>query len=101
MGGGGAGIGGRKGDEDVGGADAGDAAVATEAERDAARQALELMSDERSIGGDDDDDGAAIGFGKRRGGVGWILGNFFPHRNTGDAEIWTRAIVALHKHADG
>ena len=62
VGSGGAGIRRRERDENVAGAVAGDAAVAPEPQRDAARQALELMRDERGIGGDDHDDRAALQF---------------------------------------
>src|SRR5258708_33025196 len=51
-----AGIGGREGDEDVSGAVAGDAAVAAEAERNPAREAFELMRDERRVRRNNDDD---------------------------------------------
>jgi hypothetical protein len=60
IGRGGAWIGGGKGNEDVAGTVAGDAAVATEAEGDAAGQPLELMGEEGSVGGDNDNDRAAI-----------------------------------------
>src|SRR5712664_653730 len=96
-----AGICGGKGDEYVAGAVAGDAAVAAEAKRDAAGQALELMRDEGSIRGDDYDDRAAIGFGEGREGVGAILRYLFADWNACDAEIGARAVIALHEHADG
>src|ERR1700686_663576 len=101
VGGGGAGICGGEGDEDVAGAVAGDAAVAAETERHAAGQALKLMRDEGSVRGDDYDDGAAIGFGEGRGGVGTILGNFFGDRNAGDSGIGGGAVIALHENSDG
>ena len=62
VGSGGAGIRRRERDENVAGAVAGDAAVAPEPQRDAPRQALELVRNERGISGDDHDDRAAVQF---------------------------------------
>src|SRR5256885_14882652 len=67
---GGAGVSGGEGDEDVAGTVARDAAVAAETERDAAGQAFELMSNERSIGGDYHDDGTTLGHGRGNGSSG-------------------------------
>src|SRR6266404_6398542 len=58
----GTGIGGGKGDENVTGTIAGDAAVAAEAERNAASEALELMCEERGVPGHDNDDRTAVQF---------------------------------------
>ena len=80
-------IGGGEGDEDVAGAVAGDAAVAAQAQGDAAGNALQLVREERRVGGDDHDDGAAIRFTERGAGVGALVGNFLAHRNAGDAQI--------------
>src|SRR5258707_11554963 len=49
-------------DEDVAGAIAGNAAVAAKAQRNAACQALQLMGEQRRVGGHDDDNQAALGF---------------------------------------
>src|SRR5258708_31792323 len=58
------------------------------------------MGDERNIGGNHDDDGAAVCIGERRGRVSAILWNFFTYWNPGDAQIGARAIIPLHQHAD-
>ena len=91
----GAGIGGGEGDEDVAGAVAGIAAVAAQAERNLAGDALELSGNQRSIGGDDDDDRADVVLPDR------VLGNFAADVNAGDAELLARSVVALHEDADG
>src|SRR6266404_5958426 len=56
----GAGIGGGESDEDIAGAIAGNAAVAAEPERDAAREAFELVRDERGVRGNHDDDRTVV-----------------------------------------
>src|SRR2546422_71296 len=60
VGSGSAGVGGGESDEDVAGTVAGNAAVAAESERNAPRQAFELVRDERSVRGNHDDDRAVI-----------------------------------------
>jgi len=60
-----AGVGGGEGEEDVSGAVAGVAAVAAEAERDAAGDPFELRGDQRGVSGYDDDDGAGVAIGER------------------------------------
>src|ERR1700722_3012298 len=92
-----AGVGGGEGEEDVPGAVAGVAAVAAEAERDAASDAFELRRDERGIGGDDDDDGAGVVIFS----VGGMIGNFFADGNAGDAELIAASVIALDEDADG
>src|SRR5258705_4334172 len=96
-----AGVGGGEGDKDIAGAVAGDAAEAAEAERGAVSEALELRRDERSVGGDNDNDGAALGNFGGLVGVGIFGGNFPADRNSGDAEILAGAEVALDEDADG
>ena len=91
----GAGVGGGEGEEDVSGAVAGVAAVAAEAEGNFFGDALELRGNERSVGGDDDDDGADVF------SVGGMLGNFFADGNAGDAEFGAASVVALDEDADG
>src|SRR6267378_8517552 len=98
---GGAGVGGGESDEDVAGAVAGDAAEAAEAEGGAVGEALELRGDERGVGGDDNNDGAAFGDFGGLVGVGIFGGDFTANRDSGDAKILARAEVALDEDPDG
>src|SRR6266850_5854336 len=100
VGGGSAGIGGGEGDEDVAGAVAGNAAVAAESQRNAAREAFELMRDERSVRGNHDNDRAVIVVDKRSAGVRIIRGNFPADGNSGNAQIIFRAVIALHQNSN-
>src|SRR6266571_8883944 len=101
VGSGPAGIGRGEGDENVAGAVAGDAAVAAESERNAAREALELMRDERSVRGNNYDDRAVIVVDKRSASVGIIGVNFAADGNSGNPQIVFRAIVARHENSNG
>src|SRR5258708_2162381 len=78
----------------VAGAVAGVAAVAAEAERNFFGDAPELCGDERSVGGDDDDDRSDIFFEHS------VLGDFAAYVDAGDAELIARSVVALHEDAD-
>src|SRR5690349_13335232 len=81
IGGFGIGISGGESDEDIAGAVARNAAVATETEGNAARETLELMRDERNVGGDDDDDGATLGDVGWNGGGCVVAWNFTADGN--------------------
>src|SRR5947209_9273836 len=96
-----AGIGRRKGDENVAGTVAGDAAIAAEAKRDAPSQPLELVGNERRIGSHDDNDRAAIRLAKRRRSVSAFFRYLFANRNAGDAQVSPRSVITLHEYADG
>ena len=74
-----AGVSGREGEEDVAGAIAGVAAIAAEAQGDAARDAFELGGDERSVSGNDDDDGASVAGTERPVGPLDSRGRLSPH----------------------
>ncbi len=54
-----------------------------------------MRGDERSVGGDDDDDGANILL------PDGVLGNFAADIDACDAELFARSVVALHQDADG
>src|SRR5947209_15187136 len=88
-------------DKNIAGAVAGDAAVAAEAKRDAARQALQLVRDERCVRGNNDDNRAVVFVYKGSPGVRNINGNFPSHGNPGDAQIIFRTVVTLHKNSNG
>src|SRR5947207_3810607 len=94
-------ISGGEGDENIAGTIARNAAVAAKAERDTARESFELLREERRVGGNDYDDGAALSFVEWSGGVCRVFGNFVSNGNTGDAQIGAAAIIALHQNTDG
>ena len=91
----GAGVGGGEGEEDVAGAIAGVAAVAAEAEGDFFGDALELGGDKRSVGGDDDVDGADVFF------EDGVLGDFAADVDAGNAQLIAGSVVALDEDTDG
>src|ERR1700722_7607494 len=88
-------ISGGESEEDVSGAVTRVTAVAAKAERNFLGYALELGWDERSVGGDNDDNRSRVF------SVGGMLGNFLAHGNAGDAELIAATIIALHENADG
>src|SRR5882672_484573 len=93
-------IGGGEGDKNIAGAVAGNAAVAAESERNATSEAVKLVRNERSVCGNDNDDGTMVVVAERSPGVGIIGGNFPSDRNPGNAQIIFRAVVALHKNTN-
>src|SRR5258708_29268506 len=95
-----AGIGGREGDEDVAGAVAGDAAVAAEPQRNPAREAFELMRDERRVRCNNNNDRAVVVVHEGCAGIRIITSDFSADRNPGNAQIVFRAVVALHKNSN-
>ena len=92
-------IGSGEGDEDVAGAIAGNAAIAAESERNAAREAFELVRDERSVRGNNDDDRAVVVVDERGSGVRIIRGNFPADGNSGNAQIISRTVITLHQNS--
>src|SRR5882724_1532707 len=100
VGGSSAGVGGGEGNEDVAGAVAGNAAVAAKSERDAAREAFELLRDERRVRGNHDDDRAVVVVDERGAGVRIVGGNFPADGNAGNAQIIFRSVIALHQNSN-
>src|SRR5262249_17001188 len=79
---------------------AGDAAVAADAQRDAPGDALQLVRQQRCIGGDHHDDRAVLGVEGRIEGVGILALDLAPDRNAGDAQVGAQAVVALDQYAE-
>ena len=89
-----AGGGGREGHEQVARAVAGDAARAREAEGGPAGQPLQLVRQQRRVGGHHDDDGARLAFEYARSSR-----SSWPTGTPGDAELVAQAEVGLDEHA--
>src|SRR5262249_61212145 len=86
--------------KNVAGTVRGNAGMAAKAERDTAREALQLMRQKWRIGRDDDDDRAAfLNVGGNSGGR-IVSGDFTSNENSGDAKVVSRAVVALGENAD-
>src|SRR6478672_9863738 len=110
----------RERDEDIARAVAAESTLASDAQRDARGDALELMREEGRVGRDDDDDRtqllsvhAATGPGlpapwpSRIGCLRFLvgdarlqIGDLLANRNAGDPQIAARAEVALHQNTD-
>ncbi len=95
-----AGIRRRKRDEDVSRTVAGNASVPSEPKRNAPRQPLQLMRHERRIRRHDNDDGSVVLIRKRRRRVRIFALDFPADRNSRDAQILPRAVVALNQYAN-
>ena len=69
--------------------------------RPAPGDALELVRQERRIGGDDQDERALLDVGVLAAGKGCVLRQIMSHRHAGDGELVAAPEVCLGKHADG
>ena len=92
---GGAGIGGRKRDEQISGAVAGNTARARQTQRGAASEAFELMRQQRRVRCDHDNNGTVFLAEER------VFQNLFADRDPRDGELLAQPAIGLDECADG